>query len=604
MRIIKQNILTLTFLAAVLFPAAAQTTYSFSPGTDSPKKAITVPVSISDSRYIKSWYFIVTDSSGKPVYTKKEVLEKINERPENWRKILAAFFKPKQSVPAPKPLVWDGKNDSGAKCPDGTYFFFFTATDDNDNYSETQRYRVVIDTVPPAVTITPPSSKIFGDAAKPAFTISQSGTREDLWTAYIKDKDGKVVRVFEWRDSTPTAVVWDGKNDHGIMLPEGYYSYSISAVDAAGNKSAPAGITDIHLDPITPEAQTGRSVAELAPNGKTGRQTFSIMTNLKTGIENWNYAVVPADGNGGAVREWTRTGDTLPSQLDWDGKTTAGGIAEGSFKGVLTIKYLKGNKITSETAPFLCTGLPPRVTVTTSPKWFSPDGDGSDDTLLMNIAVKSVMPIASWTLTINDPNNKPFKTWSGKSEIPPKIEWNGKGDNGELVESAMDYPYSLTVIDTQTQSALVQGAVTVDVLVIRDGDRYIIRVPAIIFRANNADFKGKADDRRRGLDQPVIDNNIRVLTRIAEILQKFRDYRVMVEGHANSETGTQKEEDEELIPLSSRRAEFVKDWLIAHGVSGSRLSAKGIGGSRPVVKNRKDRDNWWKNRRVEFILQK
>jgi outer membrane protein OmpA-like peptidoglycan-associated protein len=38
-------------------------------------------------------------------------------------------------------------------------------------------------------------------------------------------------------------------------------------------------------------------------------------------------------------------------------------------------------------------------------------------------------------------------------------------------------------------------------------------------------------------------------------------------------------------------------------VNRNRLSAIGMGGKRPVVRY-EDHDNWWKNRRVEFILIK
>jgi outer membrane protein OmpA-like peptidoglycan-associated protein len=43
--------------------------------------------------------------------------------------------------------------------------------------------------------------------------------------------------------------------------------------------------------------------------------------------------------------------------------------------------------------------------------------------------------------------------------------------------------------------------------------------------------------------------------------------------------------------------------LIGYGVDGRRLSTTGMGGRSPVAP-RSDRDNWWKNRRVEFILVK
>jgi outer membrane protein OmpA-like peptidoglycan-associated protein len=47
----------------------------------------------------------------------------------------------------------------------------------------------------------------------------------------------------------------------------------------------------------------------------------------------------------------------------------------------------------------------------------------------------------------------------------------------------------------------------------------------------------------------------------------------------------------------------VVDYLVNLGVARSRLSPVGIGGARPLVPY-EAHDDWWKNRRVEFILLK
>ena len=94
-----------------------------------------------------------------------------------------------------------------------------------------------------------------------------------------------------------------------------------------------------------------------------------------------------------------------------------------------------------------------------------------------------------------------------------------------------------------------------------------------------------------------------VIRRIAEILNKFREYRITVEGHANPVLGTAREENETLKPLSLARAQFVIEHLVGYGVSRGRLSPIGRGGTRTVARAQ-DQDNSWKNRRVEFLLIK
>ena len=178
-----------------------------------------------------------------------------------------------------------------------------------------------------------------------------------------------------------------------------------------------------------------------------------------------------------------------------------------------------------------------------------------------------------------------------------------------MVQSAVDYPYKFTVTDSLGMSSTVEGFIPVDVLVIRMGDVLKMQVPSIIFRSDNADFAGKDKDPKRGLDQKIIDNNYRVLKRIAQILEKFRDYNVTIEGHANNISGSEKEETSTengnipLVPLSEQRAAAVKDILVSYGIASSRLTTVGRGGRMPVAP-RSDKDNWWKNRRVEFILNK
>jgi outer membrane protein OmpA-like peptidoglycan-associated protein len=172
------------------------------------------------------------------------------------------------------------------------------------------------------------------------------------------------------------------------------------------------------------------------------------------------------------------------------------------------------------------------------------------------------------------------------------------------VQSASDYHFAI-IVSNQYDHGTFQGVAKVDVLVMRDGDILRVIVPSIVFASNTGDFKRLTEEQLAHNDQ--------ILRRIAEVLEKFDTYKVTVEGHANpttapgtrarttEETGTSREIG--LKPLSQQRAQTVLNYLVELGVDRGRLTPLGVGSSRTVVEFA-DKDNWWKNRRVEFILEK
>lgn len=253
----------------------------------------------------------------------------------------------------------------------------------------------------------------------------------------------------------------------------------------------------------------------------------------------------------------------------------------------------------------------PKLSVGISPQYFSPDGDGEYDDLTIMVKAECDSPMSSWSFTVEDPATlKPFWIAKGTDKLQEKIIWNGKSARGEVVQSATDYPYEFTVTDSNNLSSTVKGFVKVDVLVVRDGERVKIQVPSITFRSDAADFKTTEelmqnpdyDGKTRGLDKKILENNVKVLGRISEILKKFRDYNVQIEGNANNLSGTQAEEDEVKL-LSEQRAQYVRDWLVKDGVSAANLKAVGNGSKNPATNSTALEDRW-KNRRVEFILKK
>jgi flagellar hook assembly protein FlgD len=577
---------------------------AFSPNSDNVKDSITfTPVTHAGSGGIIKYTFTVNSADSKTV------VKTVSEN---------------KSVPSS--FVWDGKDDSGIICPDGQYSASLQVTSANDSTASAVTQPFTLDTKAPYLAAEIPWSSFSpdGDGSQDAVPVAvKDCTTESLWTAEVKNAKGLTVRKYTWKDTVQTdgkaGFEWNGADESGNKVPDGIYSITIGSTDDAGNKFSTV-FNGIALDTREVKAYVTTEADGISPNGDgvLDSQTFSIRTTVADGILSWNFDVCNESGN--SIRGWSdKDSPNVPAAITWDGLDSTGKPGEGTFTGKLQIVYKKGNKVTVSSSPFVCSALPPVLTVKTAPEYFSPDNDGTDDDLFIMLNGSTKGKITDWAFTIYDPHGNMFWKTGGSSTITNRMVWDGlsnvqkdAGGMAERVQSAMDYPWTFTVKDSLGMSSTIKGIIPVDVLVIRDGNVLKMAVPSIIFRPDNADFKVEsAPGKKDGVTAEQAEKNEKVLNRIADILNKFKDYKVTVVGHANRTTDNDAEETTDnprlwgpaLIPLSLNRAAFVKSYLVNKGVGAARLSTEGKGGTE-LVADWKDKSNNWKNRRVEFILEK
>jgi uncharacterized membrane protein len=60
--------------------------------------------------------------------------------------------------------------------------------------------------------------------------------------------------------------------------------------------------------------------------------------------------------------------------------------------------------------------------------------------------------VQSWQLTITDFRGAPFKIFSGKGTPPASLEWDGRGDRGEMLQVGYPYSYVFGITDKGTNS--------------------------------------------------------------------------------------------------------------------------------------------------------
>jgi hypothetical protein len=101
-----------------------------------------------------------------------------------------------------------------------------------------------------------------------------------------------------------------------------------------------------------------------------------------------------------------------------------------------------------------------------------------------------------------------------------------------------------------------------------------------------------------GIDRDAQGLNELVLNSIAKSLKENPDLRVRIEGHANPVT-TDPHEADELMTLSTLRANVVAEQLKARGITEGQMIVIAYGGTRTVTS---EHDIWNRNRRVELIV--
>ncbi len=551
-----------------------------------------------------------------------------------------------------------GEVKKGVTVPEGTYLYRLTGVDRAGNVTK-REIPFSVSFKASDLSLTVKDERTLLGAQNPlVFLVSVASTDGLLsWKLEVSDSQDTVVRRFSGQGVPPENVLYNGtghggrpESDSSALLRDGSYTVLLSAEYDSGTLSQSDPLT-ILIDGQAPAAlitldsvpdSTARNQALIF--GTSGKEKLSLAIRYDN-KEDWTVHLERLDAPSTEqnsdefqsksrfefeFKEWISGLREIGSlEIDesqtsavyeWDGTLPASvGVSqeiqmtipdgswglylsstdkagnEGESRQVRFIRNLSaGTSLTLEPATF-------KAVIAARPVIFTPDGDGDGDEVVFELSVEgNATTVDSWVLEIFDPVQESFRIWSGRGLPSETIAWDGKSDGGELVQSALDYPAVLTIVDQDGKKAQAMVSVAVDILVLRDGDKLRIALPNIQFPPDSPDLFKNA--------QEVLDANLVTLRRLARTLNRFTEHQISVEGHANfawanSAADKKVEQSKELLPLSSARALEVKQALIILGVAAERLSAVGYGGDFPVV-NFDDKVNRWKNRRVEFILTK
>lgn len=417
-----------------------------SPNNDGIQDLLVIPLKIDDERYVKGYSFTIYDKDGKEIrnYVNKE------ERPENitFKNILDRLFYVKSGIAVPEALVWDGTDNNRTTVPDGTYTFQVESWDDNGNKTVTKSFKTELDNHEPDLTIEKDFSaaeRIFSpnnDGSKDIFTIRQSGSTEALWKGEIIDSRGTVVKTYDFSGKAPSDIYWDGKGDSGSLSEDGVYTYRITGKDLAGN-SASGIVENIIISTIQTPAYLGISASAFSPNsdGVKDAIDFLIDVPVRTGVQGWTLDIISeSDGKNAATFEglnsipylYTFDGRTGPVTAA-DGTAAAGSrrlLAEGVYRGKFQVIYENGNMPEVLSPRFIIDITPPAASVMSEYPVFSPNNDGSKDTLSLKLNATSE---EVWKGKVSDDDGKTRREFSWKGTVPSDFKWGGTDSEGKLL---------------------------------------------------------------------------------------------------------------------------------------------------------------------------
>jgi flagellar hook assembly protein FlgD len=177
-------------------------------------------------------------------------------------------------------IVWDGKNDSGAPQPAGTYTYRIQSSG-----SATATAKVVINTTAPAITGVAVTKAFFNPNVGAKTTLSANYNFDGgQWTVNVRSPGNTIIRSTT-ASGFSLSWIWDGKDSNGIIQSDGVYTFEIIVVDDSSNVSTTKTVT---LDLIYPVASLTYPTQNLVVSNIYQNNSIAITgTATDLNLETW-----------------------------------------------------------------------------------------------------------------------------------------------------------------------------------------------------------------------------------------------------------------------------------------------------------------------------
>ena len=493
----------------------------FSPNFDDVNDTMIFKIKYTGSRKPVDWKIHIADENGKVIKIFSADLR--HKRKRGFYAYLFSGDKELEplKVEIPEQIEWLGNDNTGKILSDGRYIHQMKVFFSDKSEIKSKPVSIYLDSTLPYARLgadnrffTPNGDKIFDQLNIKQEVIADPA---DRWSGTFLNEKNEPIRTFQWdTKSIPKNLIWDGKDDRGILQDEGTYFYQLVGEDFSQNKITMT-FENIYLSRSPDNIDIQQNLSTFSPNGDKVKDIVSFKPiALERNISNWEMNIFKKDGTKEEVFR-TFAGETLPENIDWDGKNSTGKIVPDDtylFRLKLTVgsKVLKSpeRKITVNTKE-------KKIYFRLSSKSFTPDGDEDSDFLEIFPELDN-FTIRTWKITIlhnyqlNDKmKTQVIKKWKGIGQPGKRIVWDGYADNGILIGSLsnLEIHFSFRNELNELQFFKVKEFKT-GILVTKKEEKLRISIPESALKKDESD----------------------TLNEIKKILSVYPGYKVQIQTHS------------------------------------------------------------------------
>ncbi|MBU1087976.1 MAG: gliding motility-associated C-terminal domain-containing protein, partial [Candidatus Omnitrophica bacterium] len=275
-------------------------------------------------------------------------------------------------------------------------------------------------------------------------------------TIKIFDSTHSLARTLQENLAMPmgnNSVIWDGLDNASNLVPDGTYTYEITAEEAQQSISETV-LIDNHFMQITSPA-VGSNLTE----------DVTLIAMPSANIQNPQNVVFSYRVQG--AQTWTNITPAAQQQVNvfWTTAWNVDSLSIGNYEIRVCADYddLKGEHRLEYSIPnsYIIPDYVKITNVSNSPNAFSPNADGQFDA---NTLTYDISRVGTVKISVYDQNNTLIRTLKNNiSEIAgtQTAAWDGRNNQGAVVSDGT-YSYLIEVTDQDNYQAQAQASVAVD----------------------------------------------------------------------------------------------------------------------------------------------